>query len=125
MLQQSKFSFSNADETKIYHSQKMMKVLQEEIGTNSSVNIELHRQAIEGAKLQDSKGDVNKMIKSTDDYHWGGTRLISNFYIALKYILSVNYPSDEATKIYENFIWLNQLHAYILTPCKKIQSLVI
>ena len=44
----------------------MLKVLLEEIDPTASVNVELHRQAIEGAKLQEHKGNVIEMCKSIE-----------------------------------------------------------
>ena len=44
----------------------MLKVLLEEIDPTPSVNVELHCRAIEGAKLQDHKGNVIEMCKSIE-----------------------------------------------------------
>ena len=44
----------------------MLKVLLEEIEPTASVNVELHRQAIEGAKLQEQKVNVIEMCKSIE-----------------------------------------------------------
>ena len=52
MLQQHKFAFTDITGMKIYDGPTMLKVLLEEIDPTASVNVELHRQAIEGAKLQ-------------------------------------------------------------------------
>ena len=68
MLQHEKLSFVNADGTKTYDGPKMMKVLPEDIDPSSSINIELHRQAIENSKFQYFKGNVRKMIKSTEHH---------------------------------------------------------
>ena len=46
----------------------MMKVLLEDIDPSSLINIELHRQAIENTKLQDFRGNVSEMLKSTEQY---------------------------------------------------------
>ena len=43
----------------------MMKVLLEDIDPSSSINIELHRQAIKNAKLLEFRGNVREMLKST------------------------------------------------------------
>ena len=40
----------------------------EEIDPTASVNVELHCQAIEGAKLQEHKGNVINMCKSTESH---------------------------------------------------------
>ena len=52
MLQKNKFAFTDITGMKIYDGPTMLKVLLEEIDPTASVNVELHRQAIEGAKLQ-------------------------------------------------------------------------
>ena len=44
----------------------MLKVLLEGIELTASVNVELHRQAIEGAKLQEHKGNFIEMCKSIE-----------------------------------------------------------
>ena len=69
MLQQSKFSFVNADGTKDFDGPTLMKVLLEEIDPSSSINIELHRQSIENAKLQDFKGNISEMLKSMEHHY--------------------------------------------------------
>ena len=51
---------------KSYDGPTMLKVLIEDIDPTASVNVELHRQAVEGAKLQDHKGNVIKMCKSIE-----------------------------------------------------------
>ena len=53
MLQQHKFAFTDTTGMKSYDGLKILKFLLEEIDPTSLVNMELHRQAIEGAKLQD------------------------------------------------------------------------
>ena len=68
MLQHEKSSFVNADGNKNYDGPKMTKVLIEDIDTYSSINIELHRQAIKNDKLQNFKGNVSKMLKSTEHH---------------------------------------------------------
>ena len=52
MLQQHKFAFTDTTGITIYDGQTMLKVLLEEIDPTASVNVKLHSQAIEGAKLQ-------------------------------------------------------------------------
>ena len=66
MLQQHKFSFTDITGMKIYKGPTMLKVLLGDIETRASVNVELHHQAIEGAKLQDYKGNVIEMCKSIE-----------------------------------------------------------
>ena len=51
---------------KSYDAPTMLKVLIEEIDPTASVNMELYRQAIEGAKLQEHKGNVIEMCKSIE-----------------------------------------------------------
>ena len=51
---------------KSYDGRIMLKVLLEEIDPTVSVNVELHRQAIEGAKLQEHKGNVIEMCNSIE-----------------------------------------------------------
>ena len=63
MLQQHKFSFTDITGMKSYDRPTMLKVLQEDIYPTASVNVKLHRQAIEGANLQDHKGNVIEMCK--------------------------------------------------------------
>ena len=52
MLQQHKFSFTDITVIKSYDGPTLLKFLLEEIDKTESVNVELHRQAIEGVKLQ-------------------------------------------------------------------------
>ena len=52
ILQQHKFAFTDITGMKSYDGPTLIKVLLEEIDPTASVNVELHRQAIEGAKLQ-------------------------------------------------------------------------
>ena len=66
MLQQHKFAFTDITGMKIYDGPTFLKVLLEEIDPTASVNVELHRQAIEGAKLQEHKGNVIEMCKSIE-----------------------------------------------------------
>ena len=66
MLQQHKFAFANITGMKSYDGPTLIKVLLEEIDPTASVNVELRRQAIEGAKLQEHKGNVIKMSKSME-----------------------------------------------------------
>ena len=47
MLQESKFLFQNASGVKSYDRPCLLKVVLEEIDSTLSVNIEIHRQAIE------------------------------------------------------------------------------
>ena len=51
---------------KIYDGPTMLKFLLDEIDPTASVNVELHFQAIEGAKLQEYKGNVIEMCKSIE-----------------------------------------------------------
>ena len=66
MLQQHKFAFTDITGMKIYDGPTMLKVLLEEIDPTASVNVELHRQAIEGPKIQEHKGNVIEMCKSIE-----------------------------------------------------------
>ena len=66
MLQQHKFALTDITGMKIYNGPTMLKVLLEEIDPTEPVNVELHHQAIEGAKLQDHKGNVIKICKSIE-----------------------------------------------------------
>ena len=52
MLHQHKFSFTDITGMKSYDGPTLLKVLLEEIDPTASVNVKLHSQAIEGAKLQ-------------------------------------------------------------------------
>ena len=52
MLQQHKFAFTDITGMKSYDGPTFLKVLLEEIDPTAPVNVELHCQAIEGAKLQ-------------------------------------------------------------------------
>ena len=52
MLQQHKFVFTDITGMKSYDGPTMLKVLLEEIYPTASVNVELHHQVIEGAKLK-------------------------------------------------------------------------
>ena len=61
MLQQHKFDFTDITGMKIYNGPTLLKVLLEETCPTASVNVELHRQAIEGSKLQEHKGNAIKM----------------------------------------------------------------
>ena len=45
-----------------------MKLLLEDIYPSSSINIELHSQEIQNSKLQDFKGNVSEMLKSTEHH---------------------------------------------------------
>ena len=58
ILQQHKFAFTDITGMKSYDGPTMLKVLLKEIDPTSPVNTELHRQDIEGAKLQYHKGNV-------------------------------------------------------------------
>ena len=66
ILQKHKFSFTDITGMKSYDGPTMLRVLLEEIDQTASVNMELHCQAIEGAKLQYHKGNVIKMCKSIE-----------------------------------------------------------
>ena len=68
MLQQHKFAFTDINGMKSYDGPTLLKVLLEEIDPTASVNLELHRQAIEGANLQEHKGNVIKMCKSIEQH---------------------------------------------------------
>ena len=69
MLQKSKFTFTTTDGNESHDGPTMLKVLLEEIDPTSSVNIELHRQAIEGSKLHNFKGNVVEMLKDIEKHH--------------------------------------------------------
>ncbi len=69
MLQSEKFTFTNTAGVKSYDGPTMLKVALEEIDPTASVNIEMHRQSIEGAKLHDFKNNVVEMIKSIEKHH--------------------------------------------------------
>ena len=69
MLEKDKFTFVTSTGSESYDGPVMLKVLFENIDPTSSVNIELHRQAIEGAKLHDFKGNVVEMLKSIEKHH--------------------------------------------------------
>ena len=62
MVQHDKFSFVNVGGTKNCNGPTMMKVLLENIDPSSSINIELHRQAIENAKLRYFKGNISELL---------------------------------------------------------------
>ena len=64
MLQQHQFAFTGITGIKSYNRPTLLKFLLDEIDPTASVNMELHRQAIEGAKLQENKGNIIKMCKS-------------------------------------------------------------
>ena len=51
---------------KSYNGPTFLKVLLEEIDPTASVNVELHRQAIKGAKLQEHKRNVIKICESIE-----------------------------------------------------------
>ena len=61
MLQQHKFTLTDITGTKSHDGPTLLKVLLGEIDPTASVNVELHRQAIEGAKIQEHKGNVIEM----------------------------------------------------------------
>ena len=69
MLHQEKFTFTSATGVKRYDGPTMLKVALEEIDPTSSVNIEMHRQAIEGAKLHDFKNNVVEILKAIKKHH--------------------------------------------------------
>ena len=58
MLQQHKFAFTEITVMKNYDGPTLLKVLLKEIDPTASVNVELYRQSIEGAKLQEHEGNV-------------------------------------------------------------------
>ena len=66
MLQQHKFAFMDITGMKSYDGPTLLKVLFKEIDPTASVNVELHRQSIEGAKIQEHKGNVIKMCMSIE-----------------------------------------------------------
>lgn len=69
MLQEAKFSFQGANGIKSYDGPTMLKVILEEIDPTASVNIEMHRQAIEGSKLHAYKNNVVEMLKDIEKHH--------------------------------------------------------
>ena len=77
MLSKDKFTFHASSGTEKYDGPTMLKVLLEEIDPTSSVNIELHRQAIEKARLHDFKNNVVEMTKSIEKHHLA---IVSNGY---------------------------------------------
>ena len=66
MLQQHKFVLMDITGMTSYNGPTMLKVLLEEIDPTASVKVELHRQSIEGAKLQYHKGNIIEMCKSIE-----------------------------------------------------------
>ena len=68
MLQQHNFAFTDITGMKSYDGPTLIKVLLEEIDPTASVNLELHLQAIDGAKLQEHKGNVIKICKSIEHH---------------------------------------------------------
>ena len=66
MLQQHKFAFEGITGMQSYDGPTLLKLLLGEIDPTASVNVELHCQAIEGAKLQEHKGNVIEMCKSIE-----------------------------------------------------------
>ena len=64
MLQQHKFAFMDITGMNSYDGPTTIKVLLEEIDPTAPVNVENHRQAIEGSKLQEHKGNFIEMCKS-------------------------------------------------------------
>ena len=70
MLEKRKFTFTHATSgVETYDGPCMLKVLLEEIDPTTSVNIELHRTAIEQAKLHDHDNNVTEMIKDIEKHH--------------------------------------------------------
>ena len=69
MLQQHKFAFSGLTEKEIYDGLTMLKVFLEEVDPIASVNLELHRHAIEGSKLQDYKGNFLEICKAIERHY--------------------------------------------------------
>ena len=66
ILQQHTFSFMDITVMKRYDGPTIIKVLLEEIEPKASVNVEVHCQAIEGAKLQEHIGNEIEMSKSIE-----------------------------------------------------------
>ena len=66
MLQQHRFAFTDITGMKSYDGPTLLKVFLKEIYPTAPVNVELHRQAIEGAKLQEHKGNVIEIFKSIE-----------------------------------------------------------
>ena len=69
MLQEDKFLFISAEGVKSFDGPSLLKVVLEEIDPTSSVNIEMHRQSIEGAKLHVYKGNVVEMLKAIEKHY--------------------------------------------------------
>ena len=63
MLHKAKFTFIDADGRESFDGVIMMKVSLEEVDPTSSVNIELNRQSIVGAKLQDFNNNFVEILK--------------------------------------------------------------
>ena len=66
MLQQHKLAFTDIIGMKIYYGPTLLKVLLEENDPTAPINMELNRQAIEGANLQEHKGSVIEICKSIE-----------------------------------------------------------
>ena len=69
MLQSHKFTFINNFGVKSYNGPTMMMVAIKEIDLTASVNIKMHRQAIEGSKLHEFKGSVVEMTKTIEKHY--------------------------------------------------------
>ena len=70
MLEKAKFTFTDVTAgVETYDGPCMLKVLLEEVDPTTSVNIELHRQAIEQAKLHAYDNSVTEMIKDIEKHH--------------------------------------------------------
>jgi len=69
MLHSAKFTFVSPTGSKSYDGPCMMKVIYSEIEPTASVNIALHRQAIETTRMHDFKGNVVEMLKSIEKHH--------------------------------------------------------
>ena len=68
MHQQHTFAFTDITGMKSYDGPTILRVLLKYIDPTASVNVELHCQAIEGAKLQEHKGNVIEIYKSTEHH---------------------------------------------------------
>ena len=70
LLEKKKFTFTDdTSGVETYDGPAMLKVLLEEIDPTSSVNIEIHRTAIEQARLHNYDNNVTEMIKDIEKHH--------------------------------------------------------
>ena len=69
MLEKAKFTFVDTTGIETYDGPTMLKVTLEEIDPTSTVNIELHRQAIEQMKLHEYHNNVTEMLKEMEKHH--------------------------------------------------------